>query len=111
MARLIDADVVVSAVVNTPSEVAKCHTYNVLSSLAERQHEILDIIEKAPTVDAAPVVHGHWINETTTAKGLSIYRFVCSVCGHIFYNAGIDNFSYCPACGAKMDGEEADRRA
>ena len=51
MARLIDVDARVSAIVNTPSEVAKCHSYNVLSSLAERQHEILDLIDEQPAVE------------------------------------------------------------
>jgi rubrerythrin len=65
---------------------------------------VLESIDAQPAVDAAPVVHGHWIDKTTTAKGLSIYRFVCSACGHIFFNAGIDNFNFCPDCGARMDG-------
>lgn len=66
--------------------------------------DLLEAIDDAPTVDAAEVVHGHWIDETTTSKGISFYRFVCSACGHIFWNGGIDNFNYCPNCGAKMDG-------
>lgn len=57
--RLIDADKLVETIVNTPSEVAKIHTYNVLTSLAERQNEILDIVENSPTIEATPVVHGH----------------------------------------------------
>lgn len=56
MARLIDADALVHAIANTPSEVAKVHSYNVLSSLADRQNEILSLIEKADEVDAVEVV-------------------------------------------------------
>lgn len=53
--RLINANALVETIVNTPSEVAQLHTYNVLSSLAERQHEILNIIDEQPTVDAVEV--------------------------------------------------------
>lgn len=37
--RLIDAVGLVEAIVNTPSEVAKFHTYNVLNSLVDRWYE------------------------------------------------------------------------
>lgn len=66
--------------------------------------ELRDIIE-APTIEAEPVKHGRWINRTKSVKGLLDYRFDCSTCGHIFWNAGIKNFNYCPNCGAKMDLE------
>ena len=57
------------------------------------------------SADVVPVVHGRWINEgvyVTTAYGsLDVYR--CSVCDR---EITIDDFdSYCPNCGARMDGE------
>ena len=63
-------------------------------------------IADAPTVDAVPVRHGHWImNEDD--------ELYCSVCGYIasldsdeyFYRSKIrfDDSFYCPNCGAKMD--------
>ena len=58
----------------------------------------------APTVDAEPVKHGHWVN-----KGFEPLR--CSVCG-ITVDAinGIPwaniGFKFCPHCGAKMDEVE-----
>lgn len=63
-------------------------------------------VEEAPTIEAEPVMHGRWIDRTKSVKGLWDYRFDCSTCGHIFWNAGIKNFNYCPNCGAKMDLEE-----
>ena len=64
------------------------------------------IVDVAPTVDAVPVRHGHWImNEYD--------ELYCSVCGDIasldsgeyFYRGKIrfDDSFYCPNCGAKMD--------
>ena len=65
-------------------------------------------IDAAPTItiEAEPVKHGRWIDRAKSVKGLWDYRFDCSTCGHIFWNAGIKNFNYCPNCGAKMDLEE-----
>ena len=56
-------------------------------------------VQEAPAVDAAPVVHGHWINQDSTYT-----RYQCSVCGERNYG-GYE--SYCPNCGAKMDEEES----
>lgn len=63
--------------------------------------EFWDRIKNAPIVDAVPVVHGHWDIER--------HRRICSVCGD--YNDIRDHEgdfiadSYCPNCGAEMDGE------
>lgn len=66
---------------------------------------LISIINEVPVAKVAPVVHGRWINEgvyVTTAYGsLDVYR--CSVCDR---EITIDDFdSYCPNCGARMDGE------
>ena len=66
---------------------------------------IRDIIEKQPTVDAAPVVHGRWEPD---GKG---WMEVCSNCGFNWWDGcqecGVrpSNTFYCPNCGAKMDLE------
>ena len=57
----------------------------------------------APTIDAVPVKHGKW-----EVKGQDVY---CSVCGKesAYTWHGSSKFSsYCPNCGAKMDGERKD---
>lgn len=57
-------------------------------------------LDAAPTIDAAPVVHGEWITHNADLPFL-IYA-ECSVCG---FNQSIsDTLDYCPYCGAKMDG-------
>lgn len=63
-------------------------------------------IARFPTIDAAPVKHGKWI-ENEGLDGDCYYT--CSVC-HCDWTT-IDgtptenNMRYCPECGAKMDLE------
>ena len=50
----------------------------------------------APTVDAKPVRHGHWVR-----KGL---LFHCSACSYgAFKSDFVYGARYCPICGARMD--------
>ena len=49
----------------------------------------------APTVDAEPVRHGHWIEAKYPL-------FTCSECGATYQDIGY-GYNYCPNCGAKMD--------
>lgn len=57
-------------------------------------------------VDAEPVRHGRWINKSEMRHGIYDYRFDCSECGHIFWAGGVENFNFCPNCGAKTDGDK-----
>lgn len=50
------------------------------------------VIDKMPTIDAVPVVHGHWIGSDYDK---------CSLCGCM----ELGRTYYCPHCGAKMDEE------
>lgn len=56
----------------------------------------------APTVDAEPVRHGHWIEPESFTVSC-----ICSVCGFKFnkYEDDICGYPYCANCGAKMDEE------
>ena len=55
-----------------------------------------------PIVDAQPVRHGTWTDETYLPWG-PVYRpYICSICGERSTNAS----KYCPNCGAKMEGIE-----
>lgn len=62
---------------------------------------VSDLRDAIPSADAAPVVHGRWI-EKSYLLGTTRY---CSECGE---NYGMPHgvFNYCPHCGAKMDGKE-----
>ena len=65
--------------------------------------DVLSSIENAPTVDAAPVVHGHWIEHPNVeiVDGKRISNYECSEC-LCWYRT---HENYCGECGAKMDGE------
>ncbi len=54
----------------------------------------VDAIKNAPAVDAEPVRHGRWER--------FVYLFACSECK----KATVYEYSYCPNCGAKMDGDK-----
>ena len=74
-------------------------------------------LDKMPTIDAVPVVHGEWITTEETEWGIFPFKKkTCSVCDckidHTFMLACMDYFDdkdtvfhYCPNCGARMDGE------
>lgn len=59
-----------------------------------------DDIEDAPTVDAVPVVHGHWIDNETSYADHVTQTCVCSVCGLRSVRPLGD---FCRWCGVKMD--------
>lgn len=61
---------------------------------------VINMIEGLPAADVAPVVHGKWVFEDV---GL-----ICSNCGMDAPTEGDYRevrSSYCPCCGARMDGE------
>lgn len=82
----------------------------------ERHELIVPVAELdwLPAVDAAPVVHGRNIS-----KQNPVDEFICSECGLVCrdicryeYDEDAEDwsclewtFSYCPRCGAKIDGE------
>lgn len=99
--RLIDADAVKHSIWRewlcsiTTKEKELC---NILEKIIDRCCEHIDA---APTVEAVPVRHGHWIEKIDAeAKDSTRRRFYCSVCGK-WQTYGRTN--YCPNCGAKMD--------
>ena len=58
-----------------------------------------EIVHNAPTIDAVPVVRGHW---------MPYYRDIlqCSSCKmttSVPYMGGHYKYDYCPHCGTKMD--------
>ena len=55
---------------------------------------------------ATPVVHGRWIPQFVSSRGLAD-MFSCSVCnGSVFTSHKYSScpYKYCNHCGAKMDG-------
>lgn len=54
-------------------------------------------VERLPTADVVEVKHGRWIEKVGRAK--------CSVCADECWADSAMEYSYCPNCGARMDGE------
>lgn len=61
-------------------------------------------LDRLPAVDAAPVVHGRWIDEKPNDS--LDPRMRCSVCTGV--QSPLIKWRYYPICGAKMDGERRD---
>lgn len=102
--RLIDADKLMLSL--NDNFLANSPTGN--ETLAERDHrelicEGLEIamatVEGAPTIDAAPVVHGYWDD---SFDGITPF---CSAC-HMSHRGFDRTPNYCPHCGAQMDLEK-----
>ena len=55
------------------------------------------LLLRQPAADVAPVVYGKWGDNGIAGSML----VKCSVCG---FDCGANSFSYCPNCGANMDG-------
>lgn len=64
---------------------------------------VANVVNRMPTIKAEPIKHGQWVK-------LYHDNYKCSECGSWWgsdYNDEIINdFNYCPNCGAKMDGGE-----
>lgn len=67
----------------------------------------INIVMEQPGIDAKPVRHGHWIRKLDTRFGPKLNDIIiCSNCNIAFSTEDMIRRSYCPSCGAKMDGEE-----
>ena len=91
------------------------HNGHVERMMHRHEHEsFLRDIRFAPTIDAAPVVHGQWIEKQDLYdKGFYISRkfwWECSCCGlktdwkDESFQTQV-GYNYCPNCGARMDGD------
>ena len=58
------------------------------------------VIKDAPAADVVEVRHGEWKKRGNEKK--------CSVCDFIYYSNN-DEWTYCPNCGARMDGERKEQ--
>ena len=99
--RLINADTLKEQIPETSVDIFEnCRNCSLLD-----KDQVLEIIDAAPTIDAEPIRHGHWVHECNDNVCHLSYFYHCSVC-NAEWNC-IDNemerFDYCPSCGAKMD--------
>lgn len=96
MARYIDADAFKKQV------AGQCIRIN---GETNRAIALIELIEKQPKADVAPVVHGEWLSFDEEAN-----EWYCSKCGNVWQlNDGTPQencMNFCTKCGAKMDGKE-----
>ena len=66
----------------------------------DAQHAALrEALGRVETVDAVPVVHGHWIEDPDD------WECQCSECGRLSSCRTV----YCSSCGARMDGKDGEQ--
>ena len=91
--RLINADVLKQHIDKLPALPD--------GNFAGNHSALKALINMQPTVDAVPVRHGHW-KEDTGGYGF----WLCSHCGFVSEASAADLlYRYCPHCGARMDEE------
>lgn len=83
------------------TSVGSCPTFAVIAAVQA-------YVGGMPAADVAPVVHGKWIEQEDPCGDP---YYTCSACKDDFYiemtgtvEKDLFLYSYCPACGAKMDG-------
>lgn len=111
MAEYIERATVIKALKDNVTEME--HHIYFGSNLGVPDDEIEDIVNEIPSADVEPVKHGRWQEVGGTPKG---QMFHCSICHKVAYFPQPTRdktwkkqcpYTYCPNCGAKMDGEES----
>ena len=98
--RLIDADALIKEVLKRACDLHQEGLQRIMFAMA------VDNIAKAPTIEAKPVVHAHWVDVNPNLH----IGMKCSLCGaRIKYSEFFNgNHRYCHKCGAQMDEKEDD---
>ena len=103
MSRYIDADKFYA------SQVARCWGEPIIGTCASDNSLLYDELQKLPTADVKEVKHGQWntvLDESILEHcNNDVDIFACSICGIKSKRPTI----FCPSCGARMDGKEAER--
>lgn len=92
--RLIDADMLIAEM----SMKKEYMTPNIYGYHDVAIEGIIEFVDKYPTVEAKPVVHGSWETELTAL--LVVYR--CSECNCA---TALGQTNFCPNCGCSMKKE------
>ena len=64
-------------------------------------------VNEVPAADVVPVRHGRWMHKYD-ALWSGGGKTKCSICNYGYADGAyheVDEFSFCPNCGAKMDGK------
>ena len=105
--RLIDADAIPSLFDEKYKETKKRIRMGVthLDNLAEGFAEAHYVVLMQPTIESEPVRHGKWTYDFRYRRMAQVDAMLrCSECGLGSYVLIGEMYTYCPLCGAKMDG-------
>ena len=72
--------------------------------------DVICEVDAQTAADVAPVVHGRWDDSgryTFPGGGTAVRCTECG-CALTVSEYHLNNWNYCPVCGAKMDGERKD---
>lgn len=61
------------------------------------------MVSKLPAADVVEVVHGEW------KLGKSGCMYFCGKCNYAAHPREVDEWGFCPQCGARMDGERKEQ--
>lgn len=101
--RLIDANALMKRIEEVYCK--DCNSHNGVMCRACAHMDDMDFIEDAPTIDAQPVKHGHWIECDSQPN-----QKMCSSCRGVGVAKDIAQFfTHCPFCGADMRGDKDGR--
>ena len=99
--RLIDAEAFFE------EEFKRCGGFPLVGTCSKDNEYLGNRLSVAPTIEAKPVVHAHWIEQIIDGG----QELMCSNCGEyaLMNDEFYSEFSkYCPYCGAQMDEKEND---
>lgn len=109
MARYIDADKLIQALCNTQKTWGSRLGTSWWSHSVKLKDNMVRCIKEQPTADVEEVKHGEWLPVQYIYFGFK--RYECSECKDDEYwqKRYIEHKeTYCPNCGAKMDGGKAE---
>lgn len=88
------------------ARLTKVEVTNRLATMTDAKREIAEI----PAAAVAPVRHGRWDDSGRYTFPSGAVAVRCTNCGCALTESEhrLYNWSYCPVCGAKMDGGDSD---
>ena len=100
--KLIDADGSYTLNASDNTDYSLCFGGGIISAIDKHGHVVCEFFaDDAPTVDAEQIRHVHWKRYD---MDIAEHPHHCSCCGWSNYriNRYVEEFKFCPNCGAKM---------
>ena len=119
MAEYIDLEALIKAIASRKMHdvVPNCYEPQIRTAVSRQGQAIKQIIKEHPTADVVEVRHGEWVVNAWDGKDWCITPYIprqhtdpfCSRCKEPAMRGSrsgqYEASTYCPNCGAKMDGK------